>query len=82
MGSNDQPDLKKGLRKADKKYRSYLHYSGIGFQMAGIILLSVFGGRWLDGLMEWKFPVFTLALSLLGITGAMVFLFKQTGRKR
>lgn len=69
------------LDKAKKGYSNYLRYSGLGLQMAGVILLSVLGGRWLDGLLAWKFPLFTLLGALLGVAGAMVFLFKETGRK-
>jgi hypothetical protein len=41
----------------------------------------VLGGRWLDGRIGWEFPALTLLGALLGITGAMLFLFKETGRK-
>ncbi len=67
----------KGLRKG---YNAYLRYSGLGLQMAGIILASIWAGRWLDGWLSPGFPAFTLVLALLGITGAMVFLFKETRR--
>jgi hypothetical protein len=75
------PDAGKELRKARKGYDNYLRYSGLGLQMAGVIIACVLGGRWLDGRLAWKFPLFTLLGALLGITGAMVFLFKETGRK-
>lgn len=75
------PGGKDDLRKAKKGYDNYLRYSGLGLQMAGVILVCVLGGCWLDGWLAWEFPLFTLLGSLLGITGAMVFLFKETGRK-
>lgn len=75
------PDPKNDLKKARKGYNSYLRYSGLGLQMAGVILASMLGGRWVDAQLAWKIPVFTLLGSLLGITGAMLFLFKETGRK-
>lgn len=65
-------------KKARNAYNNYLRFSGIGLQMGGIILAGVFGGRWIDAQLGWKFPVFTLLLSLGAITGAMVFLFKET----
>ncbi len=71
------PDLK----KVKEGYNNYLRYTGLGFTMMGIILVFTFGGWWLDGQLTWKFPVFTIVLSLLGITGSMVYLFKETGRK-
>lgn len=69
------------LRKARKGYDNYLRYTGLGFTMLGIVLAFTFGGWWLDKQLHWPFPVFTLALSLLGITGAMIYLFKETGRR-
>jgi hypothetical protein len=74
-------DPKQDLEKARKGYDNYLRYSGLGLQMAGVILAGVLGGRWLDGRIGWKFPALTLLGALLGITGAMLFLFKETGRK-
>lgn len=76
-----EPGNKGDLRKAKRGYDNYLRYSGLGLQMAGVILACVLGGRWLDAKLGWQFPLFTLVGSLLGITGAMVFLFKETGRK-
>ena len=75
------PDPKEELKKVRKGYDNYLRSSGLGVQMAGVILAGVLGGRWLDGRFGWKFPVLTLLGALLGITGAMLFLFKETGRK-
>ncbi|MBL8009078.1 MAG: AtpZ/AtpI family protein [Flavobacteriales bacterium] len=65
---------------ARKGVHAYLRYSALGLQMAGIILLSIWAGRWLDGRVDTGFPAFTLVFALLGIAGAMVFLFKETGR--
>lgn len=60
------------------RYENYLRYSALGLQMGGIILIGVLGGKWLDGLVHWKVPVFTLVFSVLSIAGAMIFLFKET----
>lgn len=49
--------------------------------MMGVVLAFTFGGWWLDQQSHWPFPIFTLTGSLLGITGAMVHLFKETARK-
>ena len=71
-------DRRKG---AGKDASDYLRYTGLGISMVGIILVSCALGWWLDGVLQWKFPVFTLVLSLLGIASAMLHLFKETGRK-
>jgi F0F1-type ATP synthase assembly protein I len=73
------PD-KKDLQKAKSGYNNYLRYTGLGFTMIGVILAFTFGGWWLDKQLAWKFPVFTIVLSLLGIVASMVYLFKETGR--
>jgi F0F1-type ATP synthase assembly protein I len=69
------------LRKARKGYEGYLRFAGMGLTMMGIVLVSAFAGWWLDRQLRWPIPAFTLVLSLLGIAGAMVYLFKETGRK-
>ena len=66
---------------ARDRYVGYLRYTGMGFTMMGIILVFTFLGRWLDGVVAWNFPVFTLVLALVGVTGAMIYLFKETGKR-
>ncbi len=76
--SEDRNDRRKEVLKGTS---DYLRYTGLGITMAGIILGSCLLGWWLDGLIGWRFPALTLAFSLIGIVGAMVHLFKETGRK-
>ena len=46
-----EPDSpKEEFKKVRKGYDNYLRFSGLGLQMAGVILAGVLGGRWLDGL--------------------------------
>jgi hypothetical protein len=68
-------------KTARDKYVGYLRYTGLGLTMMGIILVFTFAGRWVDRLLEWRFPLFTVVLALAGVTGAMLYLFKETGRK-
>lgn len=68
------------VRKAREGYEGYLRYAGLGFTMLGIVLAFTFGGWWLDKQLHWRFPVFTLTLSLLGVAGALLHLFKETKR--
>jgi len=75
-------DRRQRLEEARKGYRNYLRYSGLGLQMAGAVLVSVLLGRWLDRAIGWKFPALTLLGALGGVAGAMVLLFKETGRGR
>ena len=51
---------------ARKGVHAYLRYSALGLQMAGIILLSIWAGRWLDGRVDTGFPAFT-ALAMVTV---------------
>jgi ATP synthase protein I len=53
--------------KLNKGIKDFGKYSGIAFQMIGIILISVWGGVKLDKLTGWHTPVFTIILSLFGV---------------
>ena len=55
----------------NKGIRDFARYSGLAFQMLGIILVTVWGGVKLDKLIGWKTPVFTIVLSLLGVFAAI-----------
>ena len=68
-------------RKARDQYAGYLRYTGLGLTMVGIILVFTYAGWWLDRWMAWRFPLFTILLALLGVTGAMIYLFKETGKR-
>ncbi len=46
-----------------------LGLSGIGFYIAGIILLGILGGRWLDSKLNSE-PLWVIIGLILGITGA------------
>ena len=59
----------KNLR--NKGIRDFARYSGMAFQMLGIILVTTWGGIKLDELLELKTPVFTIILSLLGVFAAL-----------
>ena len=61
--------------------KNYLRYSGLGFQMMGVIFAGAYGGHLIDGRTGWRIPVFTIALSLGGIAVAMVLLFRETRQK-
>lgn len=81
MNTSGNSHGNKPLRKAKAGVDSYLRYTGLGFTMIGIILIFTFLGWWLDARISWKYPILTVVLSLLGITGAMVYLFKETARR-
>ena len=69
----EQRPLKKKNPKSpgNKGIRDFGRYSGIAFQMIGIILITTWGGIKLDKLTGTTKPVFTIILSLLGVFAAI-----------
>jgi F0F1-type ATP synthase assembly protein I len=70
------PELEPSEKKNPKKLRNkgikdFARYSGLAFQMIGIILITTWGGVKLDKLTGWNTPVFTIVLSLLGVFAAI-----------
>jgi len=72
-------DEKKEARK--KAVDSYMKYTGIAFQMGGVILVGVLIGRKLDQYFEQEQPIFTAALALLAVIGAIYSVIKDTLKK-
>ena len=54
-------------KKKDNPVKFYAKYSALAFQMIAIIVAGAFGGRALDDWLSWKFPVFTVVLTLLAV---------------
>ena len=69
----EQQPLKKKNQKSpeNKGINDFGRYSGIAFQMVAIILLTTWGGIELDKILNFKTPVFTIILSLLGVFAAI-----------
>jgi len=65
------------LLKPKKNLNEYVKYSTIGIQMVAFVVISVFLGRWIDGLINVKFPVFTLVFVLFGLVVAMYYMYKK-----
>lgn len=63
-----------------QKYNTYLKYSGIAFQMAGLVFLGLIGGQWLDARFALKTPIFTMLLILLFFSGFMYKLYKDLNK--
>lgn len=45
--------------------------------MVIIILAGAFGGRELDEIVNWKFPVFTVGLTILALILAMIYFMAE-----
>ena len=67
-----QSQKKKSPTKTENKgIKDFARYSALAFQMVGIILVTVWGGKELDKISEFEKPVFTIILSLLGVFAAI-----------
>jgi len=76
--SEQEPSKKKNPKNLQNKgLQDFSRYSGIAFQMIGIILVTVWGGVKLDKLTGWHNPVFTIVLSLLGVFAAIYVAIKD-----
>lgn len=71
MVEQDSSKKKNPKNLQNKGIKDFARYSGMAFQMAGIILVTVWGGVKLDKLTGWNTPVFTICLSLLGVFAAI-----------
>ncbi len=65
----------------NKGLQNFARYSGMAFQMAGIILLTTFGGVKLDKITHRETPVFTIILSLLGVFAAIYISIREFLKK-
>ncbi|MFN8242213.1 MAG: AtpZ/AtpI family protein [Bacteroidales bacterium] len=78
MGQDLPNQPKKQEKKPDTNpLHGYARYTGLGIQMVVIILVTVWGGRKLDSLLNLETPVFTIVLSLLGVFAAIYTAIKD-----
>jgi ATP synthase protein I len=60
---------------------TYVKYSGLGFQMIGVIGLFTFIGFKIDESLESKTPIITALLSLVGVIISLYIVFKSLNKK-
>ena len=63
------------------KVKSYVQYSGLVFQMIGIIGVFAFAGYKLDQYQQTKTPLYTAVLSLLGVMISLYTVIKSLKEK-
>ncbi len=69
------------LNKPKKDLNAYVKYSSLAIQMGLIIAAGTFGGWKLDELTEWRFPLFTLILSVGSVALAIYLAVKDFIKK-
>lgn len=69
-------DEKKSSKNEKPALNNYIKYSGLGFQMIGIIAVFTFVGYKIDAAQNNQTPYYTAALSLAGVVIALYVVFK------
>ncbi len=65
------------LKKQRQLLHSYARYSGVAFQMLGIMAVFIFGGWKLDQHFQTNTPWITAIMAILGIALALFTILKQ-----
>lgn len=68
-------------KKIQQTTNNYLKYTSLAFQMIGVILVFVFAGLFLDKKIPWKFPLFTITFTLLGVFASIYSSLKEFFKK-
>jgi hypothetical protein len=58
-----------------KNSKSYMQYTGLAFQLAGILLISIFAGKKIDVYFGFSKPYITALLSMMALVGFMYKLY-------
>lgn len=74
----EQQSRKKTWKKpASKGIKDFAKYTGMAFQMVGIILVTTWIGIKIDKGTDFKTPVFTIIFSLFGVFAAIYVVLKD-----
>jgi ATP synthase protein I len=65
--------MKSGPPHQKNRNNAYLKYSGLAFQLAAVVCIGLFAGRWIDTKMQMDKPIFTMLLVMLFFA---LFLYK------
>jgi Sec-independent protein secretion pathway component TatC len=64
-------------RKPKKKLDDFIRYSSLAFEMIVIMGVGTWSGILIDDWLELGFPVFTLALMILSVVGAIYYVIRK-----
>ncbi|MBW6491678.1 MAG: AtpZ/AtpI family protein [Lentimicrobium sp.] len=68
-------------KNKNEGFSSYAKYSALGIQAGIIIFAGTLGGYKLDTWTTFKFPVFTILLSLISVFAAIWILIREVSKK-
>ena len=60
-----------------KQTNGYLKYTGLAFQLAGVVVMAILLGQWLDKKWMLSKPYFTVTLVVVFFSAFMYKLFKE-----
>lgn len=63
--------------KVKDRVAPYMKYTGLAFQLAGLIVIGILGGQWIDDKLGMEIPIVTILLTLLLFVGFMIKLYKE-----
>ncbi|KXK40504.1 MAG: AtpZ/AtpI family protein [Saprospiraceae bacterium] len=68
--------------KITHKVHAYLKYSGLAFQMAGVVIFGYLIGQWLDRKLLLEKPYITILLIILFFAGFMYKLYLDLTKEK
>ncbi len=77
MEEQESSKKKNPKKSQNKGTNNYARFTGLAFQMLGIILVTVWGGTKLDKLTGWHTPVFTISPFAVGVFAAIYTAIKD-----
>ena len=80
MANKKKSSLESKAGDRGNPLKDYARYSNLAFRWIAIILVCFFGGRKLDELVSFEFPVFTLVLAVSGLFLSMYILIKDLNK--
>ena len=66
----------------EKPKNILMQYAGFATQLAGVLLVAVFGGQWLDKHTGIDFPILIWLLPLLVLIALLIKVVKDTSSKK
>ena len=75
---NQKPKTPKESEKkqTQNQLNAYLKYSGLAFQMIGVIIVAVWAGMKLDEYLGLRFPIFLVVFTLMAVTASLFLTIK------
>ena len=64
-----------------KQSQSMMRYAGLATQWMVMLLVAVWVGHKLDGLIKWKFPLFLILFPLAALALSMWQLIRELNKK-